>query len=81
MHATQARQDPTNHFLYENYSNGPALIAFIIGLILWFLFHGFVLSIIVRDYRWLREQKEYDYYYEEFRQMSGENERVKMDEV
>lgn len=72
LHLTQktANSDPTKHFLYENYSDGTALIGFIVGLILWTLFHTFILSIIVRDYIWLKEQKTYNYYYEEFRQMN-----------
>lgn len=55
------------HLLYQDYANGPALILFILTVILWTLFHGFILSVVVRDFKFLRERTEYDYYYHEIK--------------
>lgn len=55
--------DEDQHLMFGNYAHGGFLILFLVSLIVWTLFHGYFMSVIVRDYRFLREQDEFDYYY------------------
>lgn len=68
-------EESSEHMLFENYLHGGFLILFIISVILWTLFHGYLMSIIIRDYRLLKEKDQFDYYYREVYENPNENER------